>query len=124
MLSIIGLHDYLKIATKESDVFLDKKQLFDDSIKTLINNLKNYNIYYWSTYCQPKSVFNICSIHYQMQHISFLDTLYFITGKSCFSDFSKKLLLQFYNPLFRILSLITKLLFSNLFKYGRLYKIK
>ena len=72
MLSIIGLHDYLKIATKESDVFLDKKkQLFDDSIKTLINNLKNYNIYYWSTYCQPKSVFNICSIHYQMQHISF-----------------------------------------------------
>lgn len=125
MLSIIGMHDYLKIATKETDVFLEqKKKLYEDSIITLINNLKNYNIYYWSTYCQPNSIFNICSMHYQVQHISFLNTLYNITGRSDFRSFSRKLLLQFYNPLFRILSLITKLLFSNIFKYGRLYKIK
>lgn len=125
MYSIIGMHDYLKIATKETDIFLDqKKKLYENSIITLINNLKNYNIYFWSTYCQPNSIFNICSIHYQIQHITFLNAMFHITQRSEFRSFSRKLLFQFYNPLFRILSLFSKLLISNVFKYGRLYKSK
>ena len=45
-------------------------------------------------------------------------------SKLLINTLSNKFLLQFYNPIFRILSLITKLLLSNVFKYGRLYKTK
>lgn len=123
MYAIIGLHDYLKVATPESDQKLEKKKdLYHQSVETLLKNLKNYNLCYWTTYCQPKSILNICSIHYQIQHISLLQTLFQLTGEKAFKKYSETLLFQFYNPLFRILSLISKLLISNIFKYGRLYK--
>lgn len=125
MLSIIGLYDYLNVADENQDQFLEKKRdLYNKSVNTLIKNLNNYNLYYWTTYCQPRSILNICSMHYQIQHISFLDTLYHLTKKNEFKYFKNKLLFQFYNPLFRILSLISKILISNIFKYGRLYKSK
>lgn len=123
MLALIGMHDYLKIADEKKDVNLNRKRkLFNDSIDTLVKNLKNYNLHFWSTYCQPNSILNICSIHYQMQHISFLNTLYFLTKRKEIKKFSNKLLFQFYNPIFRVLSLLSKILISNIFKYGRLYK--
>ena len=123
MLSLIGLHDYLSVVSVDEDGFFDEKmKLYKDSLRTLISNLKNYNLHYWTTYCQPRSILNICSIHYHMQHISFLSALYHISKEEEFRRFEKKLLIQFYNPLFRILSLISKLLISNIFKYGRLYK--
>lgn len=124
MYSLIGLYDYLKISNPQIDQHYSQKSiLFEESISTLKDNLSNYNLKFWSCYTQPKSILNIASIHYQIQHISLLTVLFHLTGEEAFKDYSMKLLRQFRNPIYRVVSLFVKLFISNIFKYKRLYKL-
>lgn len=121
--SIIGLHDYLATIRSEDDKYYSLKlKLFNNSIENLVGSLRKYNLWYWSTYCQPNSILNICSIHYQVQHIVLTEALFIITKNNNFTKFNKKLKTQYYNPIFRILALISKIFISNPLKYRRLYK--
>lgn len=123
--SLLGLYDYIQYSQIHSlkDKYLEeKKQLFKDSIKTLQRTIDNYNINFWSLYNQPKKLTNICSIHYQTQHIVLLEALFNNTNIECFKNYSNKFKNQYYNPFFRFFSFFVKLIFGNLIKYKRLYK--
>lgn len=125
MYSLIGLHDYLAYAKKMNleDVFFDKKQgLFRSSVESLVKKLPSYDIGYWSLYNLPKSTKNICSIHYQEQHIVLLAAMYALTNERLFKQYGDKFKKQYSRILNRVLSLFVKVFIANLWKYKRVYK--
>ena len=124
-ISLIGLGDYLEVSNNSLDErFEKKKELYNNSVITLAKTMNNYNLFIWSTYAQPRSILNICSIHYHIHHIGLLNVLYHRTNNKVFFKYHIKFLRQFYNPIYRILALFIKLFISNIFKYGRFYKTK
>lgn len=125
MYSLIGLYDYLSFAKKikiKDDLLHEKETLFDRSIKTLANKLPLYNMGYWSLYNLPKSTKNICSIHYQEQHIVLLQTLFFLSKEEIFKIYSDKFKKQYHSVFCRILSFFIKVFITNIWKYKRIYK--
>ncbi|WP_190810433.1 D-glucuronyl C5-epimerase family protein [Flagellimonas sp. S3867] len=123
--SILGLYDYLKYVelTGISDPAIEKKRdIYNRTLKTLAIKLKEYDLGFWSLYNLPKSYKNICSIHYQEQHIALLEALYLLTQDEVFKRYSQKFKKQYRNTLFRIYSLFIKVFISNILKYKRIYR--
>jgi hypothetical protein len=123
VLSTIGLSAYVSTFDEQTDLlYARKKELLELTIATLKNEVNRYDLHFWSCYNQPRSVLNIASVHYHMQHIAFLNTIGFITNEEVFKRTAKKFSRQFYNPLFRVFAFFSKVFISNGLKYGRIYK--
>ena len=123
--SALGLSDYISYMeiTGYEDKFLnDKKRILKCTIATLETKLPEYNLGFWSLYNLPKSYKNICSIHYQEQHVVLLHALFLVSGNSVFEEYSTKFKAQYRNIFFRFYSLVIKVFIANILKYKRIYK--
>lgn len=99
---IFGLLDLYRV-TKNSEA----KKLWDASIKTIVENLTKYDIWYWSVYDQKKK--QLVSYYYQKNvHIPLMQILYGLTQKEIFNTYAIKWEKSLKNPLHR---LITKIMY-------------
>ncbi|MDD7885922.1 D-glucuronyl C5-epimerase family protein [Flavivirga sp. 57AJ16] len=123
--SLIGLHDYIEYASQkgiQDNLILEKKRTLDKSLKTLERYINEYDIGFWSLYNLPKGLQNICSMHYQEQHIVLLKALGNITNNQRFIDYSDIFQKQYNNVFYRLLALFVKVFISNLIKHKWIYK--
>ncbi len=109
--TIWGVWDYY-LATKEPVI----KTLFDRCIKTLKNNLKNFDIGWWSLYEQSGTKMKmLASPFYHNLHIVQLKILYKITGETIFNKYAEKWEKYQKNRLYRNFALIYKIIFKVLY---------
>lgn len=80
--SLFGLYDYLKVK-KDSRI----QDIFTRTIETLSDKLEAYDNEYWSKYDYEAM---IASPFYHRLHISLLEAMYAITGKTVFRNYSNK----------------------------------
>lgn len=84
--ALFGVYDYF-LLTKEKCI----KELFDSFVETLIKNLSQYDIDFWSLYdLSGKDEKNLASLFYHDLHIVQLEILYKITNMNIFKDYSHK----------------------------------
>ncbi|GGD16878.1 D-glucuronyl C5-epimerase family protein [Hyunsoonleella pacifica] len=123
--SLLGLYDYIQYASLKSiedNQLNNKKRVFNDSVRTLHYMLEEYNLGFWSLYNLPKKNENICSIHYQEQHIVLLRAIGKLTSDKHFINYSNIFQKQYNNIFYRFLALFTKVFISNLIKHKWIYK--
>ncbi len=96
---------------------IDAWNLWHSCLKTLQENLKYYDLGFWTTYDLVK--FNPgrqptmpCSIYYQNLHRVQMIALYQLTSDPVFKHFEKKWEAQFKNRLYKIVSQIWKIYFK------------
>jgi len=81
--ALLGAYDYY-LFTKDKKA----KDIWDKGIKTLENNLKNYDLGYWSLYNLTHN--HPAPVHYHKIHITQLNKLYKMTKKKIFKEYSEK----------------------------------
>ncbi len=110
--SMFGLMDYYRISNRQ-----DVKEVWDNCVKTLENNLQRYDVWYWSVYDQGKK--QLVSYYYQKNvHIPLMQIMYRLTGKEIFNRYAIKWEKNLNNPFHRFL---TKIMYRI---QPRLVKIK
>lgn len=82
--SILGLYDLFIFAKNKK-----AEKLFNQSIKSLKDNIKHYDIGYWSRY-DLRSDKRLASIQYHLLHIRLFDVLYEITQDAYFIKLRNK----------------------------------
>lgn len=92
--SLFGLYDYLKIVNDDKI-----KDIYDKSIRTLINRMEDYDNFYWSKYDIDKM---LASPFYHKLHIAQLEVMHNITGEKIFGEYAKKWENYTKNPFNRI----------------------
>jgi len=103
-----GVYDFY-LLTKDSDA----KKLFNNCIKTLKQNLKRFDIGFWSLYdLSPTFLKTIASTFYHKLHIVQLEILYKITNENIFLKFKKKWQRYENNIFYKTLALIYKIIFK------------
>lgn len=81
--SIFGLYDYLLVNKEEQKI----KEIYNATIKTLIKELNQFDLKYWSKYDIKNKV---ASPFYHHLHIQLLRVLNDLTGEEIFEKFAKK----------------------------------
>lgn len=125
---IFGLIDYLNYCKAVSCIgsrLDEKQQLLESTLSTLRRVLPNYDTGFWSLYNLPdagEKIENVASFHYHDVHIAMLEALWHMTGDEIYKVYAAKF--QFYSSrlLVRLRALFVKIVFSNILKYGYLYR--
>lgn len=109
--TLFGVWDYW-LLTQDRRV----KDLFDKCIKTLKNNLKNFDTDFWSLYEQSGTKMKmLASPFYHNLHIIQLKILYKITKGQIFKEYAERWEKYKNNWLYRNLALIYKIIFKILY---------
>lgn len=109
--SLWGLYDY-KLLFNDLNINV----LFDNYLETLIRNLHEYDLGYWSKYeLSNKPIPMIASLFYHKLHIVQLEIMYELTNKEIFNHYSLKWQKQIQNKLFRSIALVHKSIFKVLY---------
>ena len=98
--SIWGILDYYKFFKDDKS-----KRILEQSIKSLVKKLPDFDIKYWSKYEDGK---RICSPFYHRLHIYQLMTMYKLTDIEIFKEYSEKWEKYESNRLFRLRAFIKK----------------
>lgn len=107
--SILGLYDLFIFAKNKK-----AEKFFNQSIKSLKDNIKHYDTGYWSRY-DLRSDKRLASIQYHLLHIRLLDILYEITQDAYFIQLRNKWN-GYYRSIFCIIKFIFKKFLQKLFK--------
>ncbi len=99
--AIWGLWDYCKLV--DTDFYA--KQILENSINTLAENLDKWDTGYWSKYSLKEM---IASPFYHRLHIAQLKVMYDLTNKDEFLFYAKKWERYANNPVYKCKSFITK----------------
>ena len=84
--TLFGVWDYW-LLTRDGKA----KNLFDECIKTIKENLKKYDVGFWSLYEQSGTKMKMLASHfYHHLHVIQLQILYKITNEPIFQEYSKK----------------------------------
>lgn len=84
--ALFGVYDFWKFSENKN-----AKILFDKCIQTLVKNIDNYDVGYWSLYEQSETYLNmIASSFYHKLHIVQLEILYHLTDEKIFKNTSMK----------------------------------
>ena len=116
---LIGMNDAIKAGYGDAEF----EALYLASLSTLKRQLPTYDVGFWSLYNQPASILNICSAHYQCQHIVLLQALGKLEHDYTLLEYSDRFSRQQSSLMCRALALVTKVA-ANVLKYKRLYKFK
>lgn len=82
--TFFGMYDLYRVTKNEK-----AKELYDECVKTLENNLHKYDVWYWSVYDQLKR--ELVSYYYQKNvHIPLMDVMYCLTDKILFKEYAEK----------------------------------
>ena len=82
--TMFGIYDLYRVTQNEQ-----AKQLFDECVNTLENNLHKYDVWYWSVYDQLKQ--ELVSYYYQKNvHIPLMEIMYRLTNKGIFKKYAEK----------------------------------
>lgn len=114
---LIGMHDAIKAGYSDAEF----ETLYVASLLTLKKYLPSYDFGFWSIYNQPRSLLNICSAHYQCQHIVLLFALGKLEGDETLLEYSDRFKKQQDSLICRGFALIIKIA-ANIFKHKRIYK--
>jgi hypothetical protein len=125
---IFGLVDYLNYrkAVPSNGSRMDEKQrLLESTLSTLRHVLPNYDTGFWSLYNLPNAeekISNIASFHYHAAHVALLEAMWHMTGEDVYKIYAERF--QFYSSRLsmRLRALFVKIVFSNVLKYGYLYR--
>lgn len=106
--TLFGVWDYWLFAKDQ-----EAKKLFDKCVKTLKNNLKNFDTGYWSLYEQSGTKMKmLASPFYHSLHITQLKILNKITNELIFKEYAEKWEKYKHNWLYRNFALIYKVIFK------------
>jgi len=106
--AVWGIYDYYLVTDE-----VDAKQLFDDCVATLRDNLTTYDIGFWSLYEHSGTRLRmIASPFYHSLHIVQLRVMYRLTGEKVFREFAQRWARYRRNWLYRKASLVYKLVFK------------
>lgn len=106
--TLFGVWDYW-LLTKDERV----KNLFDKCIKTLQNNLRNFDVGFWSFYEQSGTKMKmLASPFYHKLHIVQLKILFKITGEKIFQEYAEKWEQYQRNWFYKKFALIYKIIFK------------
>jgi heparosan-N-sulfate-glucuronate 5-epimerase len=106
--SLFGVYDYFLLTQEEK-----AKDLFNSCVKTLKENLKDYDVGFWSLYEQSGTKMKMmASPFYHNLHIVQLKILYEITGEEFFKDYARKWDNYRKKWLYRKTALIYKIIFK------------
>jgi len=106
-----GVYDYA-VHYKNDNAF----SLFNEFNMTIRNNLKSYDIHYWSLYEHSGTLLKmVASSFYHKLHVTQLYVMYKLTGDLVYKKYGKKWELYSENRLFKIISLIHKIFFKLLY---------
>lgn len=125
---ICGLLDYLnyrKVVPGHAVRLDEKRQLLECTLDTLRRALPKYDLGFWSLYNIPRAdekIANIASYHYHDVHIALMEALWNITGENIYKDYAWKFQKYASSPLKRVRALCTKIVFSNILKYGYVFR--
>ena len=125
---IFGLFDYMNYrkATPGCGSHLDEKQrILESTLSTLRCALPNYDTGFWSFYNLPNAeekIANVASFHYHALHIALLEALWQMTGDDTYKTFAKRFRYYSSRLFVRLRALFVKIVFSNVLKYGILYR--
>jgi heparosan-N-sulfate-glucuronate 5-epimerase len=109
--SIFGLLDLYRV-TKNKEA----KRLWDACIKTLVENMPKYDVWYWSVYDQLKQ--QLVSYYYQKNvHIPLMEILFGLTQIEIFDKYAKKWKRNLNNPFHRFITKIMYRVQPKLKKY-------
>ncbi|MBF0557323.1 MAG: hypothetical protein HQL08_00930 [Nitrospirae bacterium] len=93
------------------------RELWDSCVRTLIDNLRYYDLGFWTSYDLVK--FNgsgqptmPSSIYYQKLHVVQMQAMYALTGEDVFRRFAERWNGQLHNPIYRVLSQAWKIYFK------------
>jgi heparosan-N-sulfate-glucuronate 5-epimerase len=82
--SMFGLLDLYRVTGNS-----DAKEMWDECVKTVENNLYKYDVWYWSVYDQLKK--ELVSYYYQKNvHVPLMQILYCLTGRELFGFYAVK----------------------------------
>lgn len=82
--TLFGMYDLYRVTKNEK-----AKQLYDECVSTLENNVYKYDVWYWSVYDQLKR--ELVSYYYQKNvHIPLMEIMYRLTGKNIFKKYAEK----------------------------------
>jgi len=108
MWALFGVYDYL-LLSEEKEV----KRLFDRFVETLIKNLTQYDLGYWSLYdLSNDGLRNIASHFYHRLHIVQLNIMYYLTSINTFKEYADKWDRYWNNTVCKYKALIKKGLFK------------
>tara|TARA_B110001450_G_scaffold239038_1_gene246552 strand:- start:229 stop:1152 length:924 start_codon:yes stop_codon:yes gene_type:complete len=111
--AMFGILDYHRVTNS-----LAAKELWESCLKTLENNLKKYDVWYWSIYDQLKK--QLVSYYYQKNiHIPLMEIMYELTKKNIFSKYAKKWKKNLNNPIHR---LVVKIMYRIQPRINKLFK--
>lgn len=106
--ALFGVYDYF-LLYREKNI----RELFDGFVETLIKNLNQYDIGYWSLYdLSNNGLKNIASHFYHQLHIVQLNIMYYLTGIDIFEKYANKWNSYWGNTLYRYRALVKKSLFK------------
>jgi heparosan-N-sulfate-glucuronate 5-epimerase len=125
---IFGLIDYLNYrkAVSSNAFRLDEKQrLLESTLSTLKRVLPNYDTGFWSLYNLPNAeekIANVASFHYHDLDIALLEALWYMTGDDAYKVYAERFRYYLSQLFMRLRALFVKIAFSNIIKYGYLYR--
>jgi len=103
-----GVYDYYLLTGD-----ISAKRLYYDCLKTLKNNLKEYDTGFWSLYdLSQNKLKSLASPFYQKLHVVQLKILYKLTKEPLFNKYAEKWDSYQKNLLFKTFSLIYKIIFK------------
>lgn len=90
--TMFGIYDLYRVTKNEK-----AKDLFDECVRTLENNLYKYDVWYWSVYDQLRE--ELVSYYYQKNvHTPLMEIMYQLTGKEVFQFYAQKWMRNLNNP--------------------------
>ncbi len=125
---VFGLFDYLNYrkAVPGNGSRLDEKQrLLESTLSRLRRVLPSYDTGFWSLYNLPKAeekIANVASFHYHDAHIALLEALWHMTGDEAYKAYAARFRRYSSRLFVRLRALLVKIVFSNVLKYGYLYR--
>ena len=110
---MFGILDYHRVTNS-----LAAKKLWDSCLKTLENNLKKYDVWYWSIYDQLKK--QLVSYYYQKNvHIPLMEIMFELTKNNLFAKYANKWKKNLNNPFHR---LVVKIMYRIQPRVNKLFK--
>ena len=105
------MYDYYLLAGDEK-----AHKLYNESVRTLEDNVHRYDIGYWSVYHLHKTKLKmVVSFYYQRLHIVQLKIMYNLTGKKIFKEYAEKWEAYFRNPVYKSYAFFWKVLFKLIY---------
>jgi hypothetical protein len=103
-----GIYDYYLLTKNQK-----AQQLFNESVKTLEENIQRYDIGFWTVYhLLPTKLKMVASPYYQRLHIVQLKAMHRLTGKKIFKDYAQKWEMYYSKRCYRYTAFVLKCLFK------------